>query len=149
MFILGSIAEQDIGQWHRFLFYFPLILFITAFICDILYYFGKNWAFTMGHWMVIFGVMMCVPTLATGLEAAQSFDPQNIFLIKHRFLGYATGVSGSLYAGLRISVMWWKQPIFLPSHYVGLSFLLVALVFWTSDYGGLLLRVNPPHGIYK
>lgn len=129
--------EQFVGQFHAFFWYFPVVLFTAALIADVLYYRGKKRAFVIGHWLVIAGVVSCIPTLLTGLAAEASFDPGNYLIEKHRYLGFATAISGSFYAGLRISAMLWVLPL-KPIHYVFLSLLLVALVFWTSDYGGVI-----------
>lgn len=137
MTFLADTPQQLIGQFHSLFFNFPIVLFTGALVTDLLNYFGKSRAFTAGHWLIIAGVVMCVPTIITGLSAAESFDANDYILAKHRSLGYATGISGSLYAGLRISAMCWKLPL-LPAHYLGLSLLLVALTSWTSDYGALI-----------
>jgi len=140
--ILGQLSLREIGQYHLIFFYFPIILFTGALIADILNYFGYTRAFKFGNWLIICGVIACMPTLFTGLAAAFSFDQTNPILLKHQSLGYATAISGSFYAGIRISTMFWKLPL-LPSHYMGLSLLLVALVTWTCDYGGLLTYGSP------
>lgn len=132
----GGTSIQ-IGQWHAILVYLPLALFIGALVADILNYFGRAWAFKLGHVLIVLGVVTCIPAITTGLAAAENYDPTNLFLIKHSSLGYTTGVCGSLYAGLRLSAWWWGLPL-LPVHYLGFSALMVALVLWASDYGGLV-----------
>lgn len=141
-------VQQVIGQFHAFFVHFPIILFTAALVADLLNYFGKSRAFTAGHWLVIAGVVMCIPAIITGLTAAESFDAADVFLVKHRFLGLATGISGSLYAGLRISAMRWQLPL-NPAHYLGLSVLMVALVSWTSDYGALVTQTKTPNAQIK
>jgi len=143
---LAQSSMQIIGQAHAYFFYFPIIFFMAALIADILNYFGYQRAFTIGHWLIISGVVMCIPTIVTGLNAANSFDLSDPILAQHSYLGYATGISGSCYAGIRISAMLWKLPL-LPSHYMGMSILLVALVSWASTSGGLItyeIVKNPP-----
>ncbi len=131
-------VQQLMGKYHALFFLFPLGFFCAALVMDILHYFGKRWVFVIGHGLVIAGVVMCVPTILTGMLAAQNYDLQDLIVAKHRTLGYSTGICGSLYAGLRISAMCWKLPL-SPTVYIYLSVLLVALVFWTSDYGALLV----------
>jgi uncharacterized membrane protein len=131
------IVEQAMGQLHMLLWFFPMIFFITALIADIFYYFRWPDAVKIGHWLIILGALSCIPTITTGLAAAASFDPNEYLLQKHRYLGFATGIAGWLYAGLRISAMLWRLPI-LPKHYVFLSILLMALASWACDFGGLL-----------
>lgn len=129
--------EDLIGHYHALFSLFPIILFTGVLVCDLLNSFGKRRALTIGHWLVIAGVIICMPTLLTGLEAAKNFKPDDDVVAMHRILGFATAVSASLYAGLRISVMLWKLNI-SPNLYLGMSILLVALVSWTADYGALL-----------
>lgn len=137
------MLQQMIGQFHPIFLHFPIVLFVAALVTDILNYYGRSRAFSVGHWLIISGVIMCIPTIITGLAAAEAFDATDPFLEKHRYLGFATGIWGSLYAGLRISAMRWELPL-APKHYLGLSALLVALVWWTSDYGGLVTRGVTP-----
>lgn len=130
-------ADQLIGQYHPLFLYLPIVLFTAAFAADLLYYFGKSKFFVVGHWLIIAGVAFCIPAMITGLSAAVSFAPGNYLVEEHGTLGYATGISGSFYAGLRISAMLWKLPL-KAIHYVFLSGLLVSLVLWTSDIGFLI-----------
>jgi len=137
------ITEQMVGQFHPIILHFPIVLFTAALVCDITYYFGKAEALNVGHWMIILAVITCIPTILTGLAAALPLDPNNPIVEKHRSLGYSTGIFGSLYAGLRIAAMAWEIPL-KAVHFVGLSVLMVALVSWTSDYGGLITRGTTP-----
>lgn len=136
-------VEQAVGQFHPIFLHFPIVLFTAALIADLLNYFGKKRAFVAGHWLIIIGVITCIPTIITGLAAEVNFNPNDYLLQKHRSLGFATGISGSLYAGLRISTILWNLSL-KPIHYLFLSVLLVALVSWTSDYGGLITRGVTP-----
>lgn len=129
--------QHALGYYHSSVVYFPIILFVGALIADVCNYFGKTRALRIGHWLIILGLITCVPAIFTGSIAEIGFDSTNPIVAKHRFLGFMTGVSASFYAGLRISAMWWKLNI--PSaFYVGLSFLLVSLILWASDYGALI-----------
>lgn len=136
-------VEQAMGQLHAMFVNFPIIFFTAALIADLFSYFGKKNALIAGHWLMIIGVVTCIPAIVTGLAAAIGFEPMNGFLEEHRYLGIATGISSSLYAGLRISAMLWSLPL-KPLHYVFFSVMLVALVSWTSDYGGLITRGELP-----
>lgn len=132
-----TTTADTISHYHSIFAHFPLILFTAALVTDLLNYFGKSKAFAAGHWLIILGVLACIPTITTGLAAAVPLDPKEYFLEQHRYLGFVTAISGSLYAGLRISAMLWNLPL-KPVHYVGASILLVALVSWVSDYGFLI-----------
>lgn len=137
-------AEQAIGKLHTMLWIFPMLFFASALVADIFHYFGRKRGFTIAHWLVILGVISCIPVIITGLAAQTSFDPNSYLVAKHRFLGYATGIAGSFYAGLRISAMIWNLPL-KPIHYVFLTFLLFALASWASDYGGLITHGSFPN----
>lgn len=129
--------EHAIGQYHSLAALLPIILFTAALICDLVHSFGNRKAFIIAHWLIIAGVVACMPTILTGLEAAKYFKPENEFLATHRWLGFATGITTSFYAGLRISSMIWELPI-SKKWYLVMSILVLALVSWTSDYGVLL-----------
>lgn len=130
-------SENAFGQLHSIFLLFPIILFTAVLICDLTYGMGKEGALKVGHWLVILGLLFCIPTIITGQEAAKSFDPLTPNLPQHLFLGFATGFAASLYAGLRIAVMLWDLRI-KSTIYIGLSVLMAALVSWTSDYGALI-----------
>jgi uncharacterized membrane protein len=130
-------TEELVIHLHNIWVYVPIFLFIGALIADIFNYYGRKHAFSFGNWLVILGWIACIPAIMTGLTAMQGYDLNDYFVSQHRYLGYATGVSASLYAGLRISAMIWKLPL-KPVHYVVLSALMVALISWASDYGFLI-----------
>jgi uncharacterized membrane protein len=138
-----STMETKLGQFHPLILHFPIVLFTAALICDLLNYIGVKKTLSVGHWLVITAVLMCIPTIITGLEAAESFDPNDAYIAKHRLLGYVIGVAGSFYAGLRIAAMRWHLHL-NPALYAGISLVIVALVSWTSDYGGLITRGVTP-----
>ena len=129
--------DQVIGQYHSLFLYFPIVLFTGALGADLMNYFGKAKFLVVGHWLIIMGWVFCIPAIITGLSGATGFEPGSYLVEEHGNLGYATGISGSFYAGLRISAMLWKLPL-KAIHYVFLSALLVALISWTSDYGFLI-----------
>lgn len=142
LFLVNTLAvlsktEELLGHFHLFLWYLPLVVFNMVLISDLLSYYGKLKTFTLGHWLVILGLITCIPTIMTGLVIVNNFDINDVIVSKHQFLGFTTGLSASLYAGLRISAMWWKLSL-KPMHYVGLSLLMVALISWTNDYGMLI-----------
>jgi len=128
---------QLIGSAHALFASLPILLFSAALLCDLLHYFKWRHALVLGHWMVIGAVFLCIPAMITGLAAAAPLDPNTQFLAKHRMLSYMTAICGSFYAGGRIAVMKWKFDV-KPTYYIGLSILMVALVSWAGDLGGLL-----------
>ncbi len=142
LFASASPLEQAIGEYHIVFLHFPIVLFTLALICDLRSFFMRQEDLTWGTWFLIGGVIACIPTIFTGLAAGASLDP-NPILEKHETLAYTTAISASAYAGFRIAAMRWKIA-FPIAFYVAFSVLLVALVSWTADYGGLVVRLKGP-----
>jgi uncharacterized membrane protein len=140
---LDSLVEFDWGSVHPVLLHFPIVLFCAALICDLLNGIGKPRALVVGHWMVIIGAIFCLPTILTGLAAAENFDPNDVYVFNHKWFGIATGIFAALYSVLRIGVLFEKWTFF-PLVYVFCSVILVSLTLWTSDYGGLITRGKTP-----
>jgi uncharacterized membrane protein len=131
-----ATLNESIGSYHAFTAHFPVLFFAAALIWDLLYYFDKIRSPKGGHWLVIFGVIACMPVLFTGIAAAQHAQVQAPILAKHLSLGYMTAVGTSLYSGLRISDMWWHLEI-PASMYIMIDIVMIALISWTADYGWL------------
>ena len=138
-------AIQAIASYHPLFASFPIIFFTAALFCDFIHFFNRPKALNAGHWMVILAVLAYIPAMITGLAAASFLEPETLYLPKHRSLSYYTAFFGSLYAGLRIAVMKWKFD-FKPLHFIGLSVLMVALVSWASDFGGLVVQAQKTAG---
>jgi len=132
-------AVKYAGHLHILLWIFPALFFGAALVSDVLACLGRERALRIGHWLVILGVISSIPVITTGLAEAGNVNPEDYFLAKHRYLGIAVGVWGSLYAGLRISSMFWDLPL-AAKHYAFLSMLMLALIWWTCDYGWLISR---------
>lgn len=131
--------EINWKQLHDILLNFPILLFSAALVCDLLNGIGKTKALHVGHWLVILGAAFCLPTVLTGIGAAQHIDSMNQNLFIHKWLGFATTIFAIFYAICRTAALCGKG-IFHPYIYIGLSVLLVALNLWTSDYGELISR---------
>jgi uncharacterized membrane protein len=132
------LLNEMIGSYHGITAHFPTVLFAAALICDLLYYFGKLSTLKSGHWLVILGVIACMPALFTGIVAAHEITTPSPVLAKHISLGYMTAIGTSLYAGLRISDRWWQLDV-PASLYIMIDVVIIALISWTSDYGWLSL----------
>lgn len=138
LFLMSSF-EEAVGRFHPVVLHFPIALFTAALVCDLWSYIRKKEDYTVGTWFIVAGLVSCAPTLMTGLAAAESMDLENPILIKHRSLAFMTTAFASFYAGLRISALWWKFEV--PGwFYAGLSVIMVAMVSWTADFGGLITR---------
>lgn len=141
--LLHSVSEMDWGKFHPLFVHFPIVLFSCALISDVLYGINRKGAFYVGHWLIFGGTVMFIPTIVTGLYASESFDSQDPYLYLHKILGFASGIAGAAYAGIRWAAMREKW-VFPPVVYVILSLIVVSLIYWTSDYGGLLTRTSTP-----
>lgn len=131
-----STLNQTIGSYHALMAHVLMAIFAAALVCDVLAYFGKARALQAAHWLVIVGVVACMPVLFTGMAAAQAADVHDPFLARHITLGYTTAVATSLYAGFRIAAMWWHLQV-PASFYLMATIIIVALISWTADYGWL------------
>ncbi len=142
-YLMHSSMNIDWGSFHPVLVHFPIVLFTVALVCDLLHGFGKKEPFYMAHWLIIAGTLSALPTIYTGLEAAEAFDPNDAYVYKHKLLGFAIGIYAVCYTIFRILQMRknWDLP---PVLFVALSVILVALTLWTSDYGGLITRGSTP-----
>jgi uncharacterized membrane protein len=138
-----SSFEEKVGQFHPLVLHFPIVLFTATLVCDMWAYFRRLENYSAGTWLLVAGLISCAPTLLKGLAASAGMDPDDIILAKHRTLAFTTASFASFYVGLRIALMWWKVD-FPGSFYVGLSIIMVALVTWTADYGGLITRPATP-----
>jgi len=150
--LLMSSLEETLGQFHPVVLHFPITLFTIALVCDLWSYFKGKEDYRIGTLFVIAGLIACAPTLLTGLAASEAMDQNDPVLIRHRTLAFSTTGFASLYTGIRIAVKWWKLEV--PRwFYISMSFILVAMVSWTSDYGGLITRgvtpfsSNKPHEV--
>lgn len=127
------------GDLHPFLIHFPIALFFVALIFDILYAFRKSDTLhSTGNWIVIIAALLTIPTVITGLYAADLGHEDNPFLLVHRNWGLATLFYSILHALLRIYGMRKKM---LPAYiFIITSLVNVSLVSITAEYGGTITR---------
>ena len=137
-----------IGTFHPILVHFPIVLFTLTLICDLFYGIGETNAFSAGHWMLFGGTLMCIPTIATGWEASQSFPPDDPTVHKHMLMAFTTASYAVLYSCFRLATIFKKWEM-MPLIFVTLSVILVLLTSWTADYGGLLSHGVTPFGEIK
>lgn len=142
-FIMHSSIGLNWGDFHPLLVHFPIVLFSATLVCDLLYNMGKRGALYVGHWLLLAGTFMCIPTLWTGWEAAEAFDPADSYIYIHRLLAFSLGAGGLFYSFLRAGAMLGKWSLH-PLGYIILSVMLVALTSYTSDYGGLITHGKTP-----
>lgn len=129
------------GLWHPIFVHFPIVLFSLTLFLDILYSWGKLESPQLGTWCFILGVIALIPTLISGWAASQSIPPkEDPILYSHMLRAFFLAPYTLLYLVLRLKVMPGSQPIL----YVLLSFALVGLTYWTSNFGGLLTHGETP-----
>lgn len=131
---------SNLGHIHSWIWYAPMIIFVTVFLSDLLAYYGKLKTFKLGHWLVVLGFIACIPTILSGFSIQVNLDPNQVFVAKHRLLGIYTVGSAFVYACLRMALLKWDFP-FKPIYYLGLTALMIALISWTNDYG-LLIKLS-------
>jgi uncharacterized membrane protein len=136
------MANIDLGQFHVVILHFPIVLFWTAFVYDILGAFFKVNSYPAAHWFVIIAAAAAVPTVITGLIALQA-KMDNPFVYLHRNWALTTFVFGFFYALYRLYLLR-KQTAGPKYLLVFLSAIIVALISITADLGGKVAFGAPP-----
>ncbi len=124
----------SIGDLHPILVHFPIAFLTLGLFCDLLNGVGKKTALLFAHWVIIGGAILCIPTLMTGWEAAETLPPGNPFVATHRLFAFATALVALLHAFFRFMAMR-KQWELAPVVYVSCSVMTVLLLAITADYG--------------
>lgn len=125
---------MDIGDWHVIILHFPIVLFWTAFVYDLLGWVMKFKVYPAGHWIVIIATLIAIPTVLTGIEYAEAHPPNPDITIHHNW-ALATLSYALLHASLRLYIIVAKKS-FKSLLFVCLSFINVLLVSITAEYGG-------------
>jgi uncharacterized membrane protein len=128
--------DQSIGQWHVVILHFPIVLFWTALIYDLLGALWKVHVYPAGHWIVIIAALITIPTVITGLERSELY--QTIpHVMTHRNFALATLVFALFHGAFRLLLVTRKKKA-KPYLMVFLSLVNVILVSITAYYGGLV-----------
>lgn len=137
-------AEHSwMGFWHPILVHFPIVLFTLALLFDLLFSLSKMASMSMGNWMLIGGTLFLIPNLITGFEARDAFPPDDPAVHSHMIRALIMSFYAFLYTAVRLYLQN-KSMQLSPLVYVVSSLFLVALVYWTSDYGGVLSHGKTP-----
>src|SRR6202165_96098 len=129
---------------HVVLIHFPIALFITAVMFDLL----AQWTKRQGtadaaYYNLLAAAISTLPVLATGLLAWQfQLEGQRLkgILLLHLVLACVSSVM--------IWLVWWlhfrarRRTVYLPSYRLALEFLAVGIVALTGHLGGFLSGVN-------
>jgi uncharacterized membrane protein len=131
---------------HVVLVHFPIALFITAVVSDVIAQRTKRRELAAAAYYNLFGAAIStLPVLATGLLAWQfQLEGHKLkgTLLLHLVLGCVSTVM--------IWLVWWvhfharRRTIGLPSYRLALEFFAVVLVALTGHLGGFLSGVNLP-----
>jgi uncharacterized membrane protein len=131
---------------HVVLIHFPIALFITAVVFDLVAQWTKRRSLVhAAYYNLLVAAISTVPVLATGLLAWQfQLEGQKLkgILLLHLVLAC---VSTAM-----IWVVWWvhfrarQRTVFLPGYRIAVELLAVALVALTGHLGGFLSGVNLP-----
>ncbi len=134
---------MELGDFHPLFLHFPIALFIVAFTLDMLHFFSGRSTRVMASWMTIVAAGLALPTIWTGLDASSRFHPDDPTVSTHQLLAYAIGVVGVMHAIIRVGALrgrWFPKPGLT----LAMSSLIVVLVCFVADFGGLLARGKTP-----
>ena len=123
-------------DFHPVILHFPIVLFWTGLVFDLLSWVWKKQTYPAGHWIIIAAALMSIPTVITGLMAADELPPSPD-IIHHRNMALITASFGLLHAAFRLYILM-KNKIFRGSLLVLLSLINVGLVSLTAEYGGIV-----------
>lgn len=126
-----------LGDWHVIFLHFPIALFYTGLIFDLLGGIFKIKVYPAGHWIVIFAALTTIPTVITGLDLTEEFG-RNRYFDLHRNWGFATLGFGLLQGIYRAYVLKAKKAT---RYWVFITLSVVScfLVTITADWGGLIV----------
>src|SRR5450755_2842773 len=131
---------------HVVLIHFPIALFITAVMFDVVGRWMKQRGLTTAaYYNLLVAAISTLPVLATGLLAWKfQLEGQKLkgILLEHLILACASTVM--------IWLVWWvhfrarRRTLSLPSYRLALEFLAVGVLALTGHLGGFLSGVNLP-----
>jgi uncharacterized membrane protein len=131
---------------HVVLIHFPIALFITAVMFDVVGQWMKQRGLTTAaYYNLLVAAISTLPVLATGLLAWKfQLEGQKLkgILLEHLILACASTVM--------IWLVWWvhfrarRRTLSLPSYRLALEFLAVGVLALTGHLGGFLSGVNLP-----
>jgi len=136
----------SVGDFHPFLVHFPIALFFTVFVFDLIALGGRGRAvYPAAHWMAIAAAALAIPTVVTGLYAMDLGHADHPDVLIHRnwalltlsySLGHAVFRAYCIRANRAI-------PIYI---FVLVSLVNVALISITAEYGSVVTREK---GLWK
>lgn len=132
---------------HVVLIHFPITLFISAAVFDLIAFWTKRRTFAdVAYYNLLVAALATIPTLVTGIIAWQlQLEGQKLkgILLQHLLLGI---LSGAL-----ICLVWWlhfrarKKMDEPPTYRLLIEAFVVLVVIATAHLGGFLSGVNVPN----
>ncbi|MBX9744727.1 MAG: multicopper oxidase domain-containing protein [Chlamydiales bacterium] len=132
-------AGLKIGDFHPVLLHFPIVLLFTALVFDFLFLIGKVKDPSIAHWFVIVAAALAIPTVITGLYAAEQEHAGHSNILLHRNWALVTLAYSLGHAIFRTYLI--KSKKLIPAYIlVVISLINVGLVGITAEYGGTITR---------
>ncbi len=119
--------------FHPVFLHFPIVLFLGALVCDLLYWFKGLRVYPAGHVFVIVAAFFTVLTIATSLDAAE--HSVNPLVHLHRNWAFLTLFYSLAYGTYRCIIVF-KKKKFSARLLCLLTLGNVVLVSMTAYYGG-------------
>jgi len=136
------MISLNLCDWHPVFLHFPIVLIWTALVFDLLGWIRKANVYPAGHWIMIAGGLMTIPTAATGLACFDEFSGHP-YLFTHLSFAVLTVVYSLFHAAWRWRVLQTKKAV-KAGFFVLLSSINVLLVSITADYGGRIAFGKKP-----
>lgn len=132
---------------HVVLVHFPIALFLTGVLCDVLGHWGRKRALkTVAEFNLWAAAITAVPVVATGIAAWQwQLEGQRLksVLRLHLVFGACSAVLLWVVIWVR-STVWKKTDSTLPAWHAVLEFATVLAIALTGHLGGFVSGVNLP-----
>lgn len=135
---------MNFGAFHPITVHYPVVLFTLAAVLDLYsYFFDNKRTYAVAHWLILFGTLFMIPTLITGVLAANAFDGSNPYVVLHKALAFLTFTTAVINTILR-SFWMYKAPLLSLKYTVQFSILTVLLIVLTGDVGGVITHGKSP-----
>ena len=140
---------MDLSQFHAIIVHFPVTFITIVFILDLLrVFFGYRPFFIISHWSLIIGSILLLPTIVTGLDAANYRNSSDYYLGLHELMAYILLGFSVFHSFFRVYALYCyhKDRIrkISPALYVIFSGINLILISITGDLGGMLVHGSTP-----
>jgi uncharacterized membrane protein len=132
---------------HVVLIHFPIALFLTGVLCDMLVHWTKRPALKIvAQFNLWAAAIMVVPVVATGLAAWQwQLEGQRLKGVLRMHLVFGCCSAVLLWIAVWLRSREYKKPFSsLPAMHAVVEFVAVLVIALTAHLGGFVSGVNPP-----